>query len=123
MAKTLRNFEIRSHSGGICNNLELVDIIYVRYKKTNSKGIIVSTNERNIFHQLYWKGATPIEFTYLPILDRNGAKYRKRMHVASDSNNFEIIPAFDISFLNENWISTTWTEENIKEFNKETFNK
>ena len=121
--KTLRNFEVIASNGGICNNLELVELIYVRYKNTNSRGIILHTTERNIFYPRYYEGKTPIYFIYLPLLDRNGNKYQKRMNVSMESIYFEIIPAFDISFINKNWVDTIWTDESIKEFNLEMFNK
>ena len=123
MVKTLKSFEIKAQSGGIANNLELIDLIYVRYKNTNSKGIILCTSERNIFHNQYYKGEVPVQFTYLPLLDRNSNQYRKRMNVTKDSRDFEVIPAFDISFLNKKWVETTWTEETVKEFNTNMFNK
>ena len=45
------------------------------------------------------------------------------MNVTKDSRDFEVIPAFDISFLNKKWVETTWTEETVKEFNTNMFNK
>ena len=64
-------------------------IIFVKYHKTNSKGIVISSEYNG--ERLY--------YTYMFLFDRNGNKYRKRMYITTPADNFDIISPFDISFI------------------------
>lgn len=116
--KAIHNFEVLNDNSDIRNNLKFVDVIYVKYKKTNSKGIILYIIERNIFSDMYYK-ETPLlkMFKYLPIYDRNGQKIRKRQFVEAIESDFTIINNFDTSDINKDWICNSWTEEGMSEFN------
>jgi hypothetical protein len=113
----LRNFEILDINGEIANNLEILDVIYVKYKKTGSTGIIVRIYERNIFHARYWNTPLVRKFTYIPLIDRNGNPIRIRQSISAPETQFVEIPAKEIK-VNSDWLPYAMSQNEVEEFNK-----
>lgn len=118
----IRGFETLDVKGNITGKLEILDVMYARYKKTNSTGIIVRTHERNLFHAKYFDSPLIKEFTYIPIFDRNGHRIRLRQTVTASDYNFVIIPNIKSCVINKDWLPYHYTAEYVDFLNKKLYN-
>jgi hypothetical protein len=118
----IRNFEILDVNGKIANNLEILDVIYVKYKKTGSCGIIVNIVERNIFHYTYWNTPLIKDYTYIPLIDRNGNPIRHKQWVSAKEDLFIQIPHIKSFQINPDWLPRQMTHKWVDDFNKRMYN-